>query len=593
MPRRILFFDTETRPEPDCPDPDRHFAYMIWSCFCTESTRKDRDYTERWKCWTDRKAFLTYIESLCVKKRCLYIIASNACFDLMVSGFFEYFTNRDWKLKFSYSAGRTFIVYIRKNKASIKALNIQNFFSSSIKSLGHSIGLEKLEVDFESSSFADIKTYCRRDTEILKQVFLQYITFLKDNDFGNFRMTQAGQALGAFQHRFMRHKIHIHNIDEVTALERKCYYGGRVECFYIGSFRHKDITSLDVNSMYPYVMEKYEYPVKLIQYLTDPAPGYLKEVLKDYAVCADVTLDTAVPLYPIHYNNRTVFPVGVFRTGLCSQGLKTALSSGHIQKVHSMAVYEKAPIFRDFVKGLMPLKEKYTRQDRPVWRMAVKILMNSLYGKFGQRYTTTVLNEDFPSKGFTRREFIDLDTGQRGIEQILFNKRQVYCGQEESRESFPAVCAHVTEYARFYLWELFEAVGRKHVLYCDTDSLKVKEKYVSRLSSYMHPSQLGKLDREGTARDFVLYGCKDYYFKGKKVLKGIRQKAKRIGECEYTQAFFPSLKTLLREGITDGFPIRTIKKSLDRTYRKGTVLPSGKVVPLQFQCSDGQYLPVP
>jgi len=49
-------------------------------------------------------------------------------------------------------------------------------------------------------------------------------------------------------------------------LEREGYNGGRNECFYIGTLNSQKYYKLDVNSMYPYVMQNNKYPVELLGY---------------------------------------------------------------------------------------------------------------------------------------------------------------------------------------------------------------------------------------------------------------------------------------------------------------------------------------
>jgi hypothetical protein len=158
----------------------------------------------------------------------------------------------------------------------------------------------------------------------------------------------------------------------------------------------------------------------------------------------------------------------------------------------------------------------------------------------------------------------------------------VFQGEEETQNSFTAIASHVTEYARFYLWELFEKAGIENVYYCDTDSLFIPKKYMKRLKSVMHKTRLGALSLKGEATDFQVFGAKDYIFDGKKTLKGIRSDAEEIEENVFRQLYFPSLKTLLREENLDGFPIKRIIKKLSREYRKGTVTDSGIVEPLVF-----------
>ncbi|GAH36562.1 unnamed protein product, partial [marine sediment metagenome] len=158
-------------------------------------------------------------------------------------------------------------------------------------------------------------------------------------------------------------------------------------------------------------------------------------------------------------------------------------------------------------------------------------------------------------------------------------------GAEEHQNSMPAVCAHVTDYARMRLWQMIKIVGRENVVYCDTDCLIVPSKAVGRLQSFLNPTALGKLKIEGTTTDLVIHGPKDYVWGGERVLKGIRSNATQIDDTTFEQALFPGLNSLLG-GVEEGMiPITEITKRIDRTYRKGTVQAGGFVSPFALVSS--------
>ncbi|GAH94157.1 unnamed protein product, partial [marine sediment metagenome] len=81
-----------------------------------------------------------------------------------------------------------------------------------------------------------------------------------------FSITKASQAFCAYRFRFMDHKIYIHNDVTVQNLERSAYIGGRVECFRLGKIPGKQFVSMDINSMYPFVMKAEKYPYELVSY---------------------------------------------------------------------------------------------------------------------------------------------------------------------------------------------------------------------------------------------------------------------------------------------------------------------------------------
>jgi len=152
----------------------------------------------------------------------------------------------------------------------------------------------------------------------------------------------------------------------------------------------------------------------------------------------------------------------------------------------------------------------------------------------------------------------------------------------ESRDSFPAIASHITAYARMYLWELMKAAGLENVYYVDTDSLMVNEEGFEALRPRIDPSKLGALKVEWESDEVVINGLKDYSIDGKLKAKGIRKDAVQTAPGVFTQDQFRGIEGMIREGELDRILIRTVSKTLLRTYLKGQVMESGKVFPLRL-----------
>jgi hypothetical protein len=199
--------------------------------------------------------------------------------------------------------------------------------------MGKLVGLPKKEVDFESVNETRLSEYCHRDVEILRLGMERYFRFLQDHDLGRFRLSKASQAMAAYRHRFMAHKIYFHQDEQVRRLEREAYFGGRVECFELGKIQDGPFLYLDVNSMYPYVMRETAVPCRLIDYSSGFSREDFQEVLNRFGCVSRVVISTDQPIYPIRRNNKVIFPTGEFETVLCSPALREAVRRGHLLKI--------------------------------------------------------------------------------------------------------------------------------------------------------------------------------------------------------------------------------------------------------------------
>jgi len=535
----------------------------------------------QWKRFTTKEEFWAWVETKQRKKRKCYLFCHNTSFDLPVLDAIRQLALTNWHLKMAVIDAPPTILKYKKDTSSIVVLDTLNIFRMSLKELGKQVGLTKLESNLQWDNPEQDDLYCRRDVEIIMKACIVWFDFLVDNDLGGFAHTLAGQALRAYRHRFMPFQILIDNNEKATFTSREAYYGGRTECFRLG-YISESLTLLDVNSMYPSKMQRHLFPHHCVGYDKRPTIKSLQYYLKDRAVCSKVTLRTSEACYPKRNKDKLIFPIGEFTTFLSTPELKYALEQGHIVKVHDCAIYEQQPIFKDFIEYFYNERIKASAKGDTTSSNLFKIMMNSLYGKFGQRGIVWEANEqtdDLSAKTWT--EFIP-ETGEKIKYRQLGGLVQEQIREQESRESFPAIAAHVTAYARMSLWSFIKQAGHKNVYYTDTDSLLVNEQGLYRLSKEIDNKTLGKLKLEDKYIDAEIFGNKDYRFGIKVRTKGVKKTARWLTTNKVEQDQWSSLKGLLSGGSIDKPLTKTITKELKRVYTKGIVSHNGVITPLVY-----------
>ncbi|GAH31491.1 unnamed protein product, partial [marine sediment metagenome] len=165
------------------------------------------------------------------------------------------------------------------------------------------------------------------------------------------------------------------------------------------------------------------------------------------------------------------------------------------------------------------------------------------------------------------------EVGVVRVKQIRYLLGEIFelKGHTECFNSFPAIPAHVSAYARLYLWKLMQQAGEGNYFYCDTDSLIVNEVGLWNLQNQIDNVALGSLKVVESANNLTIRGLKDYSTQTKQVIKGIRKNARQIRDGVYEQEVWPSFKGLLRSGQTDTYTVKKQTKVLNRKYTKGHV----------------------
>lgn len=602
-PQNVLFFDTETQPISISKEEDKQVLRLGWACFVRpEEMGKARK--PQWLHFTTSAAFWDFVTSYCHDNRKLYLVAHNVAFDFRIVGGFAYMKQNGWTEKFVYDKGLTTIARFKRSKQTIEVLSTTNFFATSLKELGDMVGLEKLGIDFKKASDSDLSTYCRRDVEILVKAWRLWIAFLDEHDLGTFRSTISSQAFGAYRHRFMHTPIAIHSNMEVCEFEREAYRGGRTECFKVGELPEGDYYYLDVNGMYAFQMLTQDFPHKLLGHKVGFPVRALRNKLRNFSCIARVVVNVTEPAFVVKHDNRNVYPVGRFEVVLTTPDLKHAFALNAIEEVKELSWYSQAPIFRSYTQYFTALKQRYEKTGNKPFRDIAKLYVNALYGKFGQTGFETKKTTLDQASGWSAKSLImwllqtvlkkksqtpDLDLGTfncvtgrwerpPGFKRLATRPKK----PAESYNSFPAIVAHVTAYARHYLWQLICKADLSNVFYCDTDSLIVNRKGYESLQELIHPSKLGCLKVEKRGTNLTIYAPKDYVIGSRIRQKGIRKNAVQIGKATYRQDQFLGLAGAIRQGNPDLVTIKKVTKTLRRQIKTGVVQEDGWVIPFQF-----------
>ena len=585
MPRHVIFVDTETKAEELPNGQTKQNLILGWACYYRRGYGRHLERTE-WFYFTKALSFWSFVYSHLRPKTKIWFIARNVVFDFTVLKGWNYLRRVGFRVKFFHNKGLTTVISVTSRYGSIVFLDSLNWFVESIEKTGERLGIPKLKIDFENCTIQELSNYCRRDVEIDVENFKQYIEFLENYGIARLRYTRGSTAMSAYLFGHYRNKIYIHNNKQAIDLERAAYKGGRTECFYLGELNSDTYYTLDVNSLYPSVMLNNLYPVKYLQIINNPEYRTLERELVDKSVIARVLIETDEPAYAVKHD-RTIFPVGCFWTTLTTPELKYALSKGHIKEVKRVVVYEQADIFSSYVKRFYALRQKLRGEGQSEYEEFCKKLLNSLYGKWGQKAEVWKKIGETSNQQDRVEDCFSFGSNQRGSIRYLLGEIFELVGYKECFNSFPAIPAHVSAYGRMALYELMKKAGEGNYFYCDTDSLIVNTRGLCCLQSQIDNVSLGKLKLVSESVGITIRGLKDYSTTSKTVIKGIRKNAVEISDGVYEQEVWPSFRGLLRSGNANTYTIKKQQKTLTRKYSKGNVDKDGSVSPFLL---DESYL---
>ena len=457
-------------------------------------------------------------------------------------------TGRGWSGFICAEDPPTIISLVHKTGGRLTMVDTLNYFRVPLAELGQSIGLEKLPFP-EWTDDDDIWfDYCQRDSEILEATVLGLMSWWKTEKLGVFRYTAASLAMEAFRRRFLTRWIELHDNHEVKTLEREAYYGGRLELFYQGKVTSGSrITEVDVNGLYAHMMSENRFPYALADYDLSGEGLPLRNLTANHI--AEVLINTHSDGFPYRCGLGLLFPTGEYWTTLCGPELLRAARQGCIAQVGRWARYKMYPLFTDFVQYFSDLRLKYKTAGDSMREQFTKLMQNSLYGKFGQRYGKwKMLPGEMPIQSwgewFTYSQSSNTLQKYRGIGHLC----QVETERGEHSRAFPAISAFVTSYGREYMRNLLRIAGTGHVYYMVTDSLVVDSFGLDNLrrQGMLDELEPGKLKIQHQSRTAQFDGL-HWWRLGKKEKRGsLKPDAVETSQHEYEQERFTGLREMLK-----------------------------------------------
>lgn len=355
-----------------------------------------------------------------------------------------------------------------------------NHWKISVKEMGMRIGLEKIDV---KGDFVNVE-YCRRDTEITWK-FVNQMKIHYESIGCKLKSTIGSTALNYFfdTQTVKRPKENYFSTEQLEFMKLG-YYGGRTEIFFNKPVEG-NIQYVDFNSLYPSVMRR-NFPVLNDHccYFTNK-PDFKKEGILYGLVESPRNL--YVPYLPCRSDNGgLIFPLGEFSGHWTYFEIREAQKIGYkIKKIFRALEFDSGNFypFKNFVESLYIKRLEAKNKKDDLLSDAFKLIMNNLYGKFGQ------------GREFTKLLPLASKSDLRETDTIMgsFILRQEI--GDYPKHTNMVWSSYTTAYGRHELWLGMQKVRNKKglLIYCDTDSII----FESDKRIFKESGDLGDLKSEG------------------------------------------------------------------------------------------------
>lgn len=458
---------------------------------------------------------------------------------------FDYITFNQWFLKYrkSYNIRDEDITYlsseslliamiIRTEDAQYTFIDTMRYFpATSLQKLAESfLDASKDDVpddfisrmeEYKKLHRKDYYAYLQKDCKLLYRIYDEFRREINEfTEIGELGLSSGSTAMKSFR-RFLgtdypKTKIFA-NEPAYFDLADRALRGGLT--LYIGDGKHKDhlyenVNHYDVISMYPSVMRSIPTPSSPLVY-TDKLIRDFDTYRPGWYLCTFQQLRGRVPIL---FSSESEYPVWQGQ-GILSHFEIQFLEQFGKCEVHDGVIYEDYLFpFQKYFDKLLPLRMKAKKDKQGAKAHALKILANSLYGKFGQKATREIIaitsNRDWYDSEIESRL---RDYDDAGVTEYVVNDDYVIYGVESTSTSFSNrfIGAMVTSLARLKLGIILNTYRS---IYCDTDSIFTQDK----MASFFTGKEPGDFEESETSPNtMICLGKKSYQYGDGIKFKGV------------------------------------------------------------------------
>ena len=628
VPRNFVFVDVYRRNS--LPDADTGSYYVQGEFGVAESCRFQNGRVERWQRYTfyTPDQFWLWLTSKERPKSSLWIVGHGIGQTLTMLGVWDLVDKGVFRLQprelgrkavspkekamkktadgLLVDADPPTIILLYSGNCVLHIVDIRNYGQAELHELAAEIDQELPELPERTATHQQKETYLRAAVNVVRRYFVSLIKFWDEGDYGVWKHTVGGLALAAYRHKFMQCADLIHDCKDALKVEREALVGGQWVCHWVGKvkqfmaadpkqppasfgkrkpWRWGPVHQLDVNGLYPSVMEQALFPVQFVAFKEKPAWEDVQVWRATLLLIARVRICSEYEPYPCMHEGERWWAVGDFWTVLCGPELLRAYDSGHVAELGWIGAYAPGRMFPAYVQHFHQMRLQAMAADQKLRERFAKLLLVSLAGKFGQRAPMwDFIDDKDPMQRWGTMAHINAQTGEIEERRYIAGYTQLKQGLEEGLESNPAIEAFVNCYGREQMRTYRQIVGPKNLLYQACDSLYVTDQGRENLTDYLetYPGELGKFRIVETFQTAEFRGPNDLTLDGTHVVAGISSHGKFLASGKAIDLREATLRYILTRKPDGLLKVEKRVVEIGHYHPRGIIESDGFVSPPQF-----------
>lgn len=570
IPTRWVAFDTEATGKRDDSEQVQEWssgAAITWRRgLKTGDQRSDHTFETPEQLWET-------ISAHCRRGHRTVAIAHNLAYDVRISRCLEILPTLGFELEWCNLDRNVSTMTWRSDRGTLVLCDLFTWLPMPLHEIGILVDCHKLSMPSAHARKSVWNEYCLRDTEIVYLAKSSLLDWIASEQLGNWQPTGAGMSYATWRHKFMSHKVLVHDNAQIIAHERMAMHTGRAEAWRHGSLSGDTWYEVDMRTAYTRIAAECELPQKY-KFTTGPITVSQYEQLTEiYRVNCLVDVSTLEPIAPVHHEGRTLWPIGEYRTVLWDVEVNELLAMGQSVKIRSADVYTKSALLAAWGQWILKVQDEVTSDAHPVVRAFAKHCGRALIGRFSLRAPKWEEYGDNPMGEVGLSYQVDHATSNVQRMMHVGSKTYIETHRVEGRDSLPQITGWVMAKCRILLLHAMGYAGTDNVSHVDTDSVLVNTKGLAQMRHAYGPDFDTLWKVKGTWSSLDVYGPRNIRTGRTRKMSGIPVKAVETKRDEFHGEMWRSLASDMANGragavtITDA--IWTIKREDPRRLSVG------------------------
>lgn len=580
IPKRWVVFDTEARG--NISGDTEQQTWTMGAAIRWRTDLKTGDHSEA-ATFANAKELWQWVDDFTRPGTRTVVLAHNLGYDVRISDVLSLLPALGYRLEWCNLDANVSSMTWRSDHGTIVFADTWTWLPVELSSIGLQTGFRKLPMPPDNASKYRWQRYCMRDAEILYHAVSTLTNYIATEHLGNWQPTGAGMSYATWRHRFMTHKVLVHDDVEALTAERLAMHTGRAEAWRHGVLPPGVWTEVDMRNAYLMIAAECELPTKLKMRVGRISNVQYDSLSSHYRVLARCMVATDTPVVPYNAGSKTIWPVGEFETWLWDTEIDTLRVHGGSVRISDALLYTRAPILREWAEWVLSVLHDPNETASPIVRTWLKHCSRALIGRISLRYPSWEYFGGNPQAtvGITH----EIDTRDGKVRRMLHIGEDTFIETDrcEGRDSLPQVTGWVMAECRARLWTAMSVAGLDHLAHVDTDSLLVDATGLARLRDALGAAFHDHWQVKGSAGRLIVYGPRNYRMGRTRKVAGVPKKATEILPNVFKGEKWHGLSSDLESGVTNTVTIETARwdvtkkdpRRLDAPGAEGYTVPIG------------------